>query len=105
MSFFAKLKLFFKLRSIASSATKEVTTMDGPKPGYLTTEFWGKTLVQLFVLLNTFVLKDRPLDPQIGVTLVASLEALYNVVRMIVKAFHKPAATVVTVTTPATTTA
>ncbi len=89
-----KIKALFKIKSIVKDAKREVTTMEGTttvvKPGWKTTEFWGKTAVQVILLLNVFVVKDNPIKPEIGLALVAGVEGVYDAVRALIKAFQKP---------------
>lgn len=84
MSIFQKIKLAWQARKLVNDATKEVKTMDGVKPGWQTTEFWGKTVVQGIVLYNSFFHKN--LDPQLAVQIVSTIEAIYHGLRALVKA-------------------
>ena len=83
MGLFAKIGAAWKARKILKNATKEVKTMDGVKPGWQTTEFWGKTVVQVIVLYNTFCKGN--LDPQMGAQIVGAIEGLYHALRAVVK--------------------
>jgi hypothetical protein len=62
------------------------TTPSPVKPGCLSTEFWGKLIVQAVVLLNSRFDVAIDMDMQTAVTIVAGLEALYMVIRGHVKA-------------------
>jgi len=84
VNIFKKIKLAFQARQLMKDATKEVKTMDGVKPGWKTTEFWGKTVVQGVVIYNTFFNKN--LDPQLAVQIVSTIEAIYHGLRALVKA-------------------
>lgn len=60
--------------------------MDGTtKPGYLTTEFWGKNIMHIIVFYNTFFHKN--LDPNMGIAAMTALEVAYGAGRSLVKAF------------------
>ena len=87
MNLFQKIKLALAARKIANQATEEVKTMDGIKPGWQTTEFWGKTLVQIVVLYNTFC--HRNIDPTLGTQTVALMEGIYVAIRGLIKAFQE----------------
>lgn len=94
----AKLKAFFALRKIKKEATREVVVNGQVKQGWKTTEFWGKTLVQLIVLYNS--LFKGSIDPQAALTIVAGLEGIYTGGRAVVKSVkdvmetRKPSVTV-----------
>ncbi len=60
-----------------------------PKPGIKTTEFWGKTLLQLTIILNQIFKLGIELDNQTAMTIVGGLEAIYHVVRGVTKAGPK----------------
>lgn len=83
MTFWQKIRAIWIARKLFNEAKKEVKTMDGVKPGVLTTEFWGKTLVQIVVLYNTFA--GAHIDPQLAMQTVAVIEALYHALRAVVK--------------------
>jgi hypothetical protein len=83
MNIFKKIGLALKARKILNQATREVKTMDGVKPGWQTTEFWGKTVVQMIVLYNTFF--ENKLDPQVGAQIVGAIEGLYHALRAVIK--------------------
>ena len=57
------------------------------KPGYKTTEFWGKLVLQAIVVLNMFAPEGsgREISPETGAAIVAGLEGLYGVIRAWVK--------------------
>lgn len=86
MNLFQKIGLALKARRIANEATKEVKTMDGVKPGWQTSEFWGKTLVQGVILYNSFFHKN--IDPQLATQAVGAIEAIYHALRAAVKVAH-----------------
>jgi hypothetical protein len=79
MGLIAKVKALFAVRQIVKEATK----MDNTKPGWRTTEFWGKTLIQLIVVYNSLSSKDIPVET--ATAIVAALEAVYIAGRSIVK--------------------
>lgn len=58
--------------------------MDGIKPGIFTTEFLGKTAIQLVLLYNSLYHKN--VDPQTAVLIITGLEGIYVAGRSIVKA-------------------
>jgi hypothetical protein len=83
MGLIAKFKAALAARRILKEASKEIT-MDGQtKPGWQTTEFWGKTLVQGIVIYNALAKKD--ISPELGAQLVVGLEAVYVAGRSVVK--------------------
>lgn len=58
------------------------------KPGYQTTEFWGKLVVQLIGLLVVFGIiqtDEQGHAQEVALGFIAALEALYQVIRGIVK--------------------
>ena len=54
------------------------------KPGWKTTEFWGKTIIQLVVVFNALSSKDIPVET--ATAIVAALEGIYIGGRSVVKA-------------------
>lgn len=54
------------------------------RPGWKTTEFWGKTIIQLVVVYNALSSKDIPLDA--ATAIIAALEGVYIGGRSIAKA-------------------
>lgn len=95
MNLFQKIGLALKARKILKEAEREVKTMDGIKPGWKTTEFWGKTVVQGVVIYNTFATND--IKPELALQMVGAIEGLYHGLRALVKiakelkeAFKKP---------------
>lgn len=80
MKLIAKIKTLFAVRKIIKEAQK----MEGTKPGWKTTEFWGKTIIQLVVVFNALSSRDIPVET--ATTIVATLEGIYIGGRSIVKA-------------------
>lgn len=62
--------------------------MEDTKPGYKTTEFWGKTALQVLTVVSA-IKPEANIDPSLALTVIAGLEAIYNLGRAIVKAFTK----------------
>lgn len=92
MGLIAKIKAAFAARKLLKSATREVT-MDGQtKPGWQTTEFWGKAILQGVVIYNSLSRKD--ISPELAGQLVVGLEAVYIAGRSAVKGAKALAATV-----------
>lgn len=54
------------------------------KDGWKTSEFWGKTLVQVLTLVAIFK-PELKLDPALGLQIVAIAESLYHAFRVLVK--------------------
>ena len=82
MNLIEKLKTFWALRRIKQEATKmDPKTMT---PGWQTTEFWGKTIIQLVVVFNALSSKDIPIET--ATMIIAGLEAVYVAGRSVVKA-------------------
>lgn len=97
MSLIQKIKLFWEARKLAKAATTEVKTMEGIKPGWKSTEFWGKTVMQVIVLLNMYT--GFKMDPKLGLEIVSAIEVAYTTWRSLIKiaqqireAFAKPKA-------------
>lgn len=83
MGIFAKIKAAWAARKVLNEATKGVT-MDGQtKPGWQTSEFWTKNVVQVIVIYNALAKKD--ISPELAVQLVVALEGAYTVGRSLVK--------------------
>lgn len=55
------------------------------KPGLHTTEFWGKSLVQLVLVLNQVFGLGLVISDEAALTIVAGLEAAYSVGRSMAK--------------------
>lgn len=74
-----------------SDPTTQVAVMNASKNGVQTTEFKGKTSVQLMfagiLILQQFGV-DVALDEQTALLIIAGLEATYALGRSIVKAFQ-----------------
>jgi hypothetical protein len=89
MSLFGNLKAAWKNRKAIKAVSKAVDEIKEArvKDGYKTSEFWGKTLVQLIVVLNT--LKGSDVNPELALVLVAGVEAAYAIGRSLVKVFKK----------------
>lgn len=58
------------------------------KPGWKSTEFWGKALVQGIVLWNSFK-EDSQINPELGLTIIAFIEGVYGASRSVVKGMSK----------------
>lgn len=67
---------------VVTPAPKEI------KDGTKTSEFWGKSLVQLLTLIAMFI-PAANIDPTVGIALVGAIEVAYNLGRSIVKALHE----------------
>lgn len=90
MGLIAKIKAAMAARKILKEAGKEVR-MDGEtKPGWQTTEFWGKAMLQVVVIFNAFSSKD--ISPELASQLVVGLEGVYIAGRSGVKAAKAVAA-------------
>lgn len=106
MNIFQKVVLLFKVKSVGETIIKEarMPTLSG-KPGWKTTEFWGKLGVQVMTLwgaVSGFV------PPKYAVVISASLEAIYQITRTVSKGVAdiktaQAGSTVVTTTAPVTT--
>lgn len=83
MNLIQKLKALWAAKKLVSEAQKEIKTMDGVKPGWQTTEFWGKTIVQLVVVYN--MITGAKIDPALGTQIVATIEAVYHALRAAIK--------------------
>lgn len=83
MGFFAEVKALWEARKVVKAAVKEGTVDGQVKPGWMTTEFWTKNIVQLVVLYNAFEKKN--VDPQMAVGIVTGLEGIYTLGRTVVK--------------------
>ena len=57
--------------------------MDGVKPGWKTSEFWGKIIVQV---LSVVAALSGVIPEEYALIAVAVLEGVYNIIRGIVKA-------------------
>lgn len=82
-----KIKTVFAAWKLMRQANKEVTVDGAKKPGYKTTEFWGKVLIQAVVVINAF--KGSDIDPEAAMKAVLAIEAVYVFGRSLVKAFSK----------------
>jgi len=76
----------------------DVTAASPAKPGIRTTEFWGKTLLQLVLILNMLFGLGIDLDHQTSMGIVAALEGVYNVTRGMAKKQPRTSATLRTET-------
>lgn len=63
--------------------------MTNAKPGIKTTEFLGKTLIQLGLILNLLFDLGVEINDEAALTIVGGLEAIYNIVRGVTKAGPK----------------
>ena len=57
------------------------------KPGIKTTEFWGKSFIQLGTMLGFYF--GLPISPDMLIGAVSGVEAIYTLGRSITKAFSK----------------
>lgn len=71
--------------------------MDGVKPGWKTTEFWGKVAIQVMTI---FAAIKGFLPPQYAAIGTISLEALYTIGRAVVKAINDAKAVTIPVVLP-----
>lgn len=55
------------------------------RPGVQTTEFWGKSLLQLVLILNALFGLGIELDDQTAFTIVAGIEGAYALARGVTK--------------------
>lgn len=81
MSIIDKIKLLFTLNRVISDEAKEIKSMD-LKSGWKTTEFWGKVAIQaaaIWASIGQFV------PAKWGVAIVAGGEAMYMVIRGVLK--------------------
>lgn len=83
MNLFQKIKLALAGKSLIEDAIKEARIMDGVKPGWKTTEFWGKIAVQV---MSIWGMAKGFVPPQYAIIGTVGLEALYNIGRIVVKA-------------------
>ena len=60
--------------------------MNGPTPDYKNPAWWSKMVVQAVLLYNSIYHKN--IDPNIGVGLVAGLEALYHAFASLLASAH-----------------
>lgn len=90
MGWIKNIKLAWKHRKTIKAASKAADKIrrSAMKDGIKTTEFWGKTLVQILTVVVSLK-PETGLDPEMGVAIVAGIEAIYNLVRGVVKAFAK----------------
>lgn len=85
MNIIQEIKALWAVRKAGIEIYKEATTMDGVKPGWKTTEFWGKIAVQAMTL---FAAVKGFLPPQYAALGTIGLEAIYNIGRTVVKAIN-----------------
>lgn len=82
MKLWDKIKILLKLNSAVDEIETEAKKMNGTKPGWQTTEFWGKVAVQVFTVYGAakgFLSADKA-------ALISSvIEGVYNLARAIVK--------------------
>lgn len=57
------------------------------KPGFRTSEFWGKTLFQITIIAAGFIGEEPPIDEATALTIAAGLEGIYTLGRSVVKFF------------------
>lgn len=60
-------------------------TTANERPGIITTQFWGKLLMQVAVLANQMFDLDIQLDDATAFTIVGGLEAMYQLWRRSVR--------------------
>src|SRR5882724_1638654 len=83
MNIFNEIKALFALKSASENIYKEAVIMNGTKPGWKTTEFWGKVGVQVMTLwgaVSGFV------PPKWAIVISTGLEATYAICRTTAKA-------------------
>lgn len=87
MGFFANVKSLWENRKVLGPVGNAVMEIKASavKDGWKTTEFWGKTIVQVLTVLAIFK-PELKLDPAVGLQLVALAETLYHAFRVLVKA-------------------
>ena len=57
------------------------TAVSGPKPGKKSTEFWGKTILQLVLVINAMLDLGIAVTPAESMQIAAALEAVYTLAR------------------------
>lgn len=84
MNIFQKIKALFEVRSVGTEIIQEASmpTASG-KPGWQTTEFWGKVGVQVMTLWGAV---SGFIPPKYALVIGTSLEAVYAVCRTVSKA-------------------
>jgi hypothetical protein len=84
-----KLKAYFLLKKLTQEAKEEVIMENQVKPGWKTTEFWGKNLVQI-VSLGAMIAaftghnitpEQQATIVQTGTIVFGAVEAVYGLVR------------------------
>ena len=84
MNLFQKIKILVKvndaIKNIEETYKMDTTTV---KPGWKTTEFWGKVALQVFAIYGTV---SGFLPPDKAMAGMAILEGVYMIARVIVKA-------------------
>lgn len=101
MNLIEKVKALWENRKVLAplgDAAMEIKA-SAVKDGWKTTEFWGKTLVQVLTVLAIFK-PELKVDPAMGLQAVGLVETFYHLFRALVKANPPHEATIVS-TTPA----
>lgn len=86
MGLFANIKALWENRKVLGPVSDAVMEIKASaiKDGWKTSEFYGKTLVQLFTLVAMFK-PELGLKPEMALQIIAVVEALYHAFRVIVK--------------------
>lgn len=105
MNIFQEIKTFFTVKSAAEELYKEVSTMNGQAPGWKTTEFWGKVVVQVGVLWGAV---QGFVPPKYAAIITMGGESIYIIARTVLKMVQavqaaKSDTTTITTTAPTTT--
>lgn len=82
-SLIQKIKVLLAARKLVKDAKREVKMNGETKPGWQTTEFWGKVLIQLVLVFNAFSSHDISIEQ--ATLLITALEGIYMTVRSLVK--------------------
>ena len=90
MSLFSNLMLLWKNRKTIKAASGVVSSIKEAqmKPGIKSSEFWGKTVIQVLTILSTLK-PEIGVKPEEGILIVTGLEAIYGLYRSLVKIFAK----------------
>lgn len=106
MTIFQKIKLLFAVKSGVEEIAKEIKMENASgKPGWKTTEFWGKIGLQVMTLWGAV---KGFIPGNYAIIIGTSLEAVYTICRTVAKAVSdiqatKKATATVTTTEPVTT--
>lgn len=88
----AWIKMGKTLNDLATDAKGEVNTMEGAKPGWKTTEFWGARMTQIVAVICMVAGFKYNVTPelqaqivQFGMGIIGSVEAAYSISRGLTK--------------------